>query len=82
MKMPTYFKYRAAVYGCIEELKNNPWTVRACTPGWDINVISLMPQKEITMKMKAGVILGQQLAIQADRLLETIDDSLYPVTCS
>jgi hypothetical protein len=34
------------------------------------------------MKMKAGVILGQQLAIQADRFLETLDESCYPVTSS
>jgi hypothetical protein len=44
-------------------------TARACTPGWDTFVIARMPQKGITMKMKAGVILGQQLAIQADRFL-------------
>ncbi len=29
--------------------------------------------------MKAGVILGQQLAVQAGRFLETIDMSSYPV---
>ncbi len=32
------------------------------------------------MKMKLEVILGQQLAIQADRFLEIIDESLNPVT--
>jgi hypothetical protein len=35
--------------------------------GWDITVTARMPQKGITMKMKVGVILGQQLAVQADR---------------
>jgi hypothetical protein len=39
-----------------------------------------MPQKGITMKVKLEVILGQQLAIQADEFLEIIDDSLKPVT--
>ncbi len=34
------------------------------------------------MKMKVGVILGQQLAVQADRFLETIDESLSTVTGS
>ncbi len=57
-------------------------TARACTPGWDITVIARMPQKRITMKMKAGVIIGQQLAVQADRFLETIDEPCYPVTGS
>jgi hypothetical protein len=44
-------------------------TTRACVPGWDITVTARMPQKRITMKMMVEVILGQQLAIQADRLL-------------
>ena len=41
-----------------------------------------MPQKEITIKIKPEVILGQQLATQADEFLEIIDDSLKlkPVT--
>jgi hypothetical protein len=56
--------------------------MRACTLGWDISVIARMPQKRITMKMKVGVIPGQQLAIQADRFLEIIDKSCYPVTGS
>jgi hypothetical protein len=56
--------------------------VRVCTPGWDITVIAKMPKKGITMKIKAGVILGQQLATHADRFLETIDKSCYPVSGS
>jgi hypothetical protein len=32
------------------------------------------------MKMKVRVALGQQLAIQADRFLETLEKSFYPVT--
>jgi hypothetical protein len=32
--------------------------------------------------MKVGVILGQQLAVQADRFLETLDQSCNPVTGS
>jgi len=41
-----------------------------------------MPQKEITIKIKPEVILGQQLATQADEFLEIIDNSLKlkPVT--
>ncbi len=69
-------------YGCLEELKIDQMTARACTPGWDISVIARMPKKGITMKMKVGVILGQQLAIQADRFLEILDKSCYPVTGS
>jgi hypothetical protein len=57
-------------------------TVRAYTPGWDISVIARMTQTGITMKMKAGVILEQQPAIQADRFLEIFDKSCYPVTGS
>jgi hypothetical protein len=53
MKMLTYLKDRAAAYGCIEELKIDPRTPRACTLGWDIIDIARMPQKGITMKMKA-----------------------------
>jgi hypothetical protein len=82
MKMTTYLKDRAVVYGCIEELKIDLRTGRACILGWDINVIARMPQKGITMKMNPGFILGQQLAIQADRFLETIDKSCQPVTGS
>jgi hypothetical protein len=69
-------------YGCLEELKVDLIDARVCTLSWDITVISMMPQKGITMKMKAGVIIGQQLAVQADRSLETIDKSCYPVTGS
>ncbi len=80
MKMLSYIKDRAAAYGCLEELQVDPRTARACTLGWDIYVYAWMPQKGITMKMKAGVILGQQLAIHADTFLETIDESLSTVT--
>ncbi len=59
MKMPSYIQVRATAYGCLKELKNDPMTTRACTPGWDITVTARMPQKGITMKMKGGVILGQ-----------------------
>ncbi len=82
MKMLSYIQDRAVAYGPLEELDINPMTARACTPGWDISVISRMPQKGNNMMMKAGVILGQQLAVQADRFLETIDESCYPVTSS
>jgi hypothetical protein len=80
--MPSSIKNRAAAYGCLEELKIDPMTARACTPGWDIYVIARMPQRGFTMKMKAGVILGQQLTIQADSFLEICDKSCYPVTGS
>ena len=80
--MPSYIQDRAAAYGCLEELQIDPRTTRACTLGWDMALYAWMPQKEITMKMKAGVILGQQLAIQADSFLETIDESLSTVTVS
>jgi hypothetical protein len=80
--MPYYIENRAEAYGCIEELKIDPVTVKAFTPRWDISVIARMPQKGITMKMKVGVTLGQQLVIQADRFLEILDDSCYPVTGS
>jgi hypothetical protein len=73
-----YIENEAAVYSFLEDLKIDQRTMRACTPGWDIIVIVGMPQKGITMKMKAGVILGQQLAIQADRFQETLDEC--PVT--
>jgi hypothetical protein len=39
-----------------------------------------MPQKGINIKIKPEVILGQQLAIRADKFLEIIDESLKPVT--
>jgi hypothetical protein len=66
MKKVSYIQDRAVVYGCLEELQIDPRTKRACTLGWDIDVYAWMPQKGITMKMKAGVILGQQLANHAD----------------
>jgi hypothetical protein len=80
MKMPTYIEDRAAAQSCLDELKIDQRTARACTPGWDVTVIARMPQKRITIKMKVGVIFGQQLAVQADRFLETLDESFYPVT--
>ena len=80
--MPTYIEDRAVAYGHLEELKIDPRIVRACTPGWDITVEAVMPHTGITMKMKPEVILGQQLAVQADRFLEIIDKSLNPVTGS
>jgi hypothetical protein len=76
MKLLTYIKNRAEVYGCFEELAVDPMAVRACTPGWHITVTARIPHKGITMEMKAEVVLGQQLAVQADRFLETIDESL------
>ncbi len=82
MKMPSYPESRAEVYGCLEEVKINPRTTRACTLGWDITVKARMTQTGITMKMKPGDILGQQLAIQADRLLGILDKSCYTVTGS
>jgi hypothetical protein len=33
-----------------------------------------MPHTGITMKIKPGLILGQQLAVKADSILETIDE--------
>ena len=82
MKMPSYLEDRATDYGRLDGLIINPTNVRACTPGWNINVEARMPHTGITMKMKPGVILGQQLAVQADRFLETLDESCYPVTGS
>jgi hypothetical protein len=82
MKMSTYIKDRAVAYGCLEKLKIDPRTTRACTLGWDIIVIAQMPQKGVTMKIKVGVILVQHLAVQADRFLETLDKLCYPVTGS
>jgi hypothetical protein len=80
MKMPTYLESRAKAYGRLEELEVDPKTARACNPGWSITVEAVMPHTGITMKMKPEVIIGQQLAIQADRLLGIIDKSLDPVT--
>jgi hypothetical protein len=82
MKMPPYLESRAKAYGRVEELQIDPRATRACTPGWNIAVIASMPQKEITMKIKLDVILGQQLANRADSFLEIIDKFLNPVTGS
>jgi hypothetical protein len=79
--MPSYFENKAEAYGCPEELKIDPRAARACTPGWHITVIA-MPQKRITMKIKLEVILGQQLAIQADGFLGILDESCHPMTGS
>jgi hypothetical protein len=67
------------VYGCLEELKIDSKKARVCTPGWSFIVIASMPAKGITMKIKPEVILGQQLATQADGFLEIIGESLNPV---
>ncbi len=80
MKMPCYLKDRDADYSRIVELEIDPMTTRACTPGWDITVKARMQQTGITMKMNPEVILGQQLAVQADRFLDILDESCYPVT--
>ena len=80
MKMLSYLKSRAEAYGCLEELEVDPKTTRACTPGWSITVKAVMPHTGITMKIKPEVILGQQLAVEADRFLEIINESLNPVT--
>jgi hypothetical protein len=80
MKMPFYLESREKVYGCLEELEIDPRTARACTPHCDITIEARMPHTGITMTMKLEVILGQQLAIQADRSLQILDKSCYPVT--
>jgi hypothetical protein len=80
MKMPSYLENQAEAYGRLEELEIDPKKVRACTPGWSITFEAVMPHTGITMKIKPEFILGQQLAVQADRFLEIIDKSLNPVT--
>jgi hypothetical protein len=75
-----HIENQAEAYGRLEELKIDPKKARPCTPGWSITVESVMPHTGITMKIKPEVILGQQLAVQADRFLEIIDKSLNPVT--
>jgi hypothetical protein len=82
MKMPSYLENQAEAYGCLEELKIDLKKARACTPGWSFTFIASMPAKGITMKIKPEVILGQQLAVQAERFLEIIEESLNPVTGS
>ncbi len=79
MKKPSYLENQAEVYGRLEELEFDPEKARACTPGWSITVEAVNPYTGITMKMKSKVILGQQLAVQADRFLEINDKSLNPV---
>jgi hypothetical protein len=73
MKMLSSLENRAAAYACLEVLKVDPVTARVCTPGWDITFTANVPQKGITMKMKSEFILGQQLAVQADGFLDTIE---------
>jgi hypothetical protein len=80
IKMPSYLESRAEAYGCLEELEIDSRTARACTLGWDITDEARMAQTGITMKMKLEVILGQLLAVQADRFLEILDNSCYPIT--
>jgi hypothetical protein len=82
MKMPSYLIDRATNCSHIEDCIIDPTNVRACTLGWKITAEAWMPHTGITMKMKPGVILGQQLSIQADSILETIDESLRTVTGS
>ena len=80
MKIPFYLESREKAHGCLEELEIDPRTARACTPHWDIIIEVRMPHTGITMTMKLEVILGQQLAVQADRFLKILDKSCYPVT--
>jgi hypothetical protein len=82
MMMLSYLESSAKAYGCLEVLKVDPKTARACIPGWSITVEAVMPHTGITMKMKLEVITGQQLAVQADRFLGIIDKSRNPVTGS
>jgi hypothetical protein len=69
IKMLSHLENRMVAYGHLVELDVDPIAPRAYTLGWDITVIAKMPQtqKGITMKINAGVNLGQQLAVQADR---------------
>ncbi len=80
MKMPSYLENQPEAYGRLEELKIDLKKARVCTPGWSFTVIASMPAKRITMKIKLEVILGQQLATEADGFLEIIDKSLNSVT--
>jgi hypothetical protein len=80
MKMPSYLESGAEAYGCLEELKVVSETARACTPGSSITVEAVLPSAGITMKMKPEVVIGWQLAIQADIFLGIIDRSLDPMT--
>jgi hypothetical protein len=80
MKMPSFLESRAEAYGHLEELEVVPKTARACILGWNITVEAVMPHTGIAMKMEPEVVLGQQLAIQADMFLGIIDKSLDQVT--
>jgi hypothetical protein len=80
--MVSYLLERAADFGCLKELIIDPTNARACTPGWNLTVEAVMPHTGIALKMKPGVIFGQQLDVQADNFLETIDESLNTVTGS
>jgi hypothetical protein len=75
----SYLIYEDA-YARLEELKVDPTTARACTPGWSITVEAVMPCTGITMMMKLEAVMGQRLAVQADMFLGIIDKSLDPVT--
>jgi hypothetical protein len=78
--MPSYLKSRSKAYGCLEGIEVDPTNRRACTLGWSITVEVVMPSTEITMKMKPEVVIGWQLAVQADMFLGIIDKLLDPVT--
>ncbi len=80
--MLSYLLDRAADYGHLSELIIDPRNMRACTPGRNITAEARMPHIGIIMRMTPGVILRQQLAIQADSVLETIYESLSTVTGS
>jgi hypothetical protein len=76
MKMLSYLKSKAKAYGRLEELEVIPETARACTLGWSITVEVVLPSAGITMMMKPKVVIGRQLAIQADMFLGIMDKSL------
>ncbi len=80
MKVPFYLESREMVNGRLEEVEIDPRTARACTLRWDITIEARLPHTGITMAMKPEVILGQQLAIQADRFLKILEKSCYLVT--
>jgi hypothetical protein len=79
MKIPSYLENQAEAYRCLEELEIDSNKARVRTLGWSFTVIASMTETEIAMKIKPEVILGQQLATQADGFLEIIDKSLNPV---
>ncbi len=82
MKMLSYLLDRAADYGHLAELIIDPTNARACTLDRNITVEARMLHIGITMRMKPGVILGQQLAVQEDSVLKTIYEYLSTVTGS